>query len=208
MIAELHVHSNHSDGRDSVKKLLNKALEIGIEVISITDHDTINGSLEAIEIVEEEHLPIEVVPGFESSTDEGHLLVYGVKEDFDKGIPFEEAVKRTKKLGGVCYVAHPFQIERKGVWRIEALRKADGIEGFNSKYFIGFFNFLSLTIAKKLNKPVIAGSDAHSSKALGYGITILRGDPLRALKNGEVQISGRRMPLKVWLSDSLGLFNE
>ncbi|ADC66369.1 PHP domain protein [Ferroglobus placidus DSM 10642] len=206
MIAELHVHSNHSDGRDSVKKLLDRALEIGIEVISITDHDTVNGSLEAIEIVEEEHLPLKVIPGFEASTTEGHLLVYGVRNDFDKGIPFEEAVEKVRKHGGVCYVAHPFQIERKGAWRIGALRKADGIEGFNSKYIIGFFNFLSLTIAKKLNKPVIAGSDAHSAKALGYGITILRGEPLKALKNGDVSISGKRMPLKVWLSDSLGLF--
>jgi len=208
VIAELHVHSNHSDGRDSVRKLLERAVELGIEVISITDHDTVSGSLEAMEIVEEESLPLEVVPGVEVTTDKGHLLVYGVTNDFDRGMPFEEAVEVARKSGGVCYVAHPFQIERKGVVSFDAIKMADGVEAFNSKYVLGIFNYLSSKIAKKFNKPVIAGSDAHSAKALGYGLTVLKSDPLKALKEGLTEIVGRKMPLRVWLSDSLGFFDE
>ena len=208
MIAELHVHSTHSDGRDSVKKLLKRAIELGINVLSVTDHDTINGSLEAMEIAEEELLPVKVLPGVELTTDKGHLLIYGVKEDFDKGMPFEEAVELARKSGGVCFVAHPFQIERKGIASVDAIKKADGIEAFNAKYVLGIFNYLSLRLAKKFNKPVIAGSDAHSAKALGYGLTILKSNPIDALKRGMTEIGGRRMPLRVWLSDSLGLFDE
>ena len=49
LIADLHIHSNHSDGKDSVKEILNVAIKKQLDVISITDHDTLNGSLEAID---------------------------------------------------------------------------------------------------------------------------------------------------------------
>ncbi|MEM2402370.1 MAG: PHP domain-containing protein, partial [Archaeoglobaceae archaeon] len=76
--AELHVHSRYSDGLDSVEKLVREAIKKGIEIISITDHDTLNGSLSAIELVEAEKLEIIVIPGIEVSTRSGHLLAYGI----------------------------------------------------------------------------------------------------------------------------------
>lgn len=45
---DLHLHTNHSDGTDSVEKLLINAEKLKIEVISITDHDTI-GAYKEIE---------------------------------------------------------------------------------------------------------------------------------------------------------------
>lgn len=39
---DLHLHTNHSDGTDSVYELLNNAQKSNVEVISITDHDTID----------------------------------------------------------------------------------------------------------------------------------------------------------------------
>ena len=43
---DLHIHTTHSDGTDSVEEVLRKVEEIGLEVISITDHDSIDGYLE------------------------------------------------------------------------------------------------------------------------------------------------------------------
>ena len=37
---DLHIHTNNSDGTDSVEELLKKAEELKLEYISITDHDT------------------------------------------------------------------------------------------------------------------------------------------------------------------------
>ena len=37
---DLHIHTTYSDGTDTVKELLKKAEGIGLEVISITDHNT------------------------------------------------------------------------------------------------------------------------------------------------------------------------
>ena len=43
---DLHIHTNHSDGTDSVEELLHKAEEKKLEIISITDHDQIGAYIE------------------------------------------------------------------------------------------------------------------------------------------------------------------
>lgn len=43
---DLHVHTNHSDGTDSVEELLIKAEEKKLELISITDHDSVDAYFE------------------------------------------------------------------------------------------------------------------------------------------------------------------
>ena len=37
---DMHIHTNNSDGTDSVKELLEKAENLQLKYISITDHDT------------------------------------------------------------------------------------------------------------------------------------------------------------------------
>jgi 3',5'-nucleoside bisphosphate phosphatase len=46
---DLHTHTNCSDGTDSPRELVNKAIVQGLEVLGITDHDTTSGWKEAIE---------------------------------------------------------------------------------------------------------------------------------------------------------------
>lgn len=46
---DLHTHTNKSDGTDSPRELVNKAISLGMSVIGITDHDTTSGWAEAIE---------------------------------------------------------------------------------------------------------------------------------------------------------------
>lgn len=43
---DLHLHSNHSDGTDSVAEILKKAEDKKLEIISITDHDAIDAYFE------------------------------------------------------------------------------------------------------------------------------------------------------------------
>ncbi|MEG0277089.1 MAG: PHP domain-containing protein [Coprobacillus sp.] len=40
--ADLHVHTNHSDGTKEIKDVLQMAIDKGIKVIAITDHDTLD----------------------------------------------------------------------------------------------------------------------------------------------------------------------
>ncbi len=77
-LVDLHTHTTYSDGILSPAELLQKANELGLKVIGITDHDSVNGIEESIEIGRD--LGIEVVPGVELSTTiddrEYHILGY------------------------------------------------------------------------------------------------------------------------------------
>ncbi len=64
--ADLHLHSIFSDGQDEPAELVRKASQKGLSVISLTDHDTINGVSEAVKAGEE--FKIEVIAGAELST--------------------------------------------------------------------------------------------------------------------------------------------
>ncbi|MBL1211712.1 MAG: PHP domain-containing protein [Ignavibacteriae bacterium] len=76
--ADLHMHTNHSDGHYSPSELIDLVKKNEIDKIAITDHDSINGIEEATECGRS--LGIEVIPGVEISTDiedrEVHLLGY------------------------------------------------------------------------------------------------------------------------------------
>ncbi len=194
--ADLHVHSNHSDGRSSVRDILRVAIERKIDVISITDHDTVDGSLEALEIAREENLPIVVLPGIEISTAQGHLLAYGIKRDVDAGIEMNEAVRIVRELGGITSLAHPFQFYRHGAVRLSCFKIVDCVEVFNAKS-LRIFNYLSELLCRRFGKGRTAGSDAHKAEFVGYGMTLIEiEDPslegiLNALKSGKSETKGK-----------------
>jgi len=65
MKADLHVHSNFSDGSDSVEDVMLQAHHNGVSQISFVDHDTVAGQEEAFALGEK--YGIEVIPGIEIS---------------------------------------------------------------------------------------------------------------------------------------------
>jgi predicted metal-dependent phosphoesterase TrpH len=75
---DLHMHTNYSDGQHSPEELIIKVKEAGIDMISITDHDTVDGIDEGVEFGQQKG--IEVIPGLEISSDikdrEVHILGY------------------------------------------------------------------------------------------------------------------------------------
>jgi predicted metal-dependent phosphoesterase TrpH len=50
-VIDLHTHTNNSDGTESARELVNKAISLGMSVLGITDHDTTRGWQEAIQTV-------------------------------------------------------------------------------------------------------------------------------------------------------------
>ncbi len=63
--ADLHIHSTYSDGELAPAELVHRAKEIGLSVISISDHDTIEGVGEAESVGRESG--VEVIPATELS---------------------------------------------------------------------------------------------------------------------------------------------
>ncbi|EGQ8920158.1 TPA: PHP domain-containing protein [Vibrio parahaemolyticus] len=68
MRIDLHSHTTASDGRLEPKDLVDRALGFDIEVLAITDHDTVDGLARAKQYVEENDLPIKIINGIEVST--------------------------------------------------------------------------------------------------------------------------------------------
>ncbi|HIP57807.1 MAG TPA: PHP domain-containing protein [Archaeoglobus profundus] len=188
LTGDLHIHSNHSDGKDSVKKILYVAIKKRLDVISITDHDTLNGSLEAMEILADEHLPIKVIPGMELSTAQGHLLVYGLRREIEPGIDLIEAVKIVHELNGVTSLAHPFQFYRHGAIKLRLFKIVDCIEVFNGRS-LPFFNKLAEYFCDKFGKSKTAGSDAHRAESI-QGVILIEDDKdiLQAIKSGKTRV--------------------
>lgn len=76
---DLHLHSTASDGKYSPATLVAKAAELGLKVISLTDHDSIDGIIPALKAAKA--FPgLTFIPGVEISTDlpdgEAHVLGY------------------------------------------------------------------------------------------------------------------------------------
>lgn len=73
---DLHTHSVFSDGTDSPKELVEKAIAQGLRVIALTDHNTIDGLFEFVDVAKKSS--IDAVSGVEFSTEynnrELHLI--------------------------------------------------------------------------------------------------------------------------------------
>ena len=69
MLIDLHTHSNASDGTDSPSELIDKAISKGLDLIALTDHDTVGGWDEAITALKnhESNSKLELVLGSEVS---------------------------------------------------------------------------------------------------------------------------------------------
>lgn len=78
MKADLHLHTRFSDGTDSPGELLARAAAHHLDVVAITDHDTIGGVEEAMEAGK--RLGVRVLPGVEITAQlhgqELHMLAY------------------------------------------------------------------------------------------------------------------------------------
>lgn len=192
---DLHVHSTFSDGRDGVEDILEAAVEAGLDGIAITDHDTLEGSFEAESFVRERGLNLLVIPGVEVSTSDGHLLALGIRDLPPAGRSPEETIDFVRARGGISIVSHPYHPFRHAMYRIPA---CDAVEVFNSKYIFGLANILARREAARLGLPMVAGSDAHSARSVGLGVTIVsvgeEVDVMGAIRRGRVEIDGKRTP--------------
>lgn len=101
IVADLHVHTNNSDGTLAIEEVPAAAQEAGVEVVAVTDHDRLNPAL-----------PASVVHR------EGVTLVHGVELRVDAGFGKVDllgyAAERTEALGAECERIQRDRVERAG----------------------------------------------------------------------------------------------
>ncbi len=176
---DMHCHTKFShDNFFEPEDLIKKAIEVGLDGICITEHFSIDASsfVESIQIPE----GFLVFRGAEVSTNLGHLLIFGLEDDrwniWNRNLflNFFEVVEEVHRLGGICIPSHPFRgIESIGdfLFKEEIIEVIDGIEVFNGRTD-ELSNKKAFEFAKKMDLPMIAGSDSHSEEEVGKAYTI------------------------------------
>ena len=121
---DLHMHSHMSDGTFPPEELPALALERGITLMSLTDHDTAMGCKRAAQAGKE--IGVKVIPGMEIDAEfpsELHILAYGIDpehpdilryEQWRKGEREDRNSRILSKLKAMGIDAEPFMEHSKG----------------------------------------------------------------------------------------------
>jgi predicted metal-dependent phosphoesterase TrpH len=203
VLADLHMHTHHSgDCATPVDDLLDEAVERGLAVIAVTDHNTIAGGLEAAQRVQERSLDLQVIVGSEIMTDgQGEVIGLFLSEEVPKGLSFGETVSRIHAQGGLVYIPHPFD-RMHSIPSPEVLRRhvdqIDVLETANGRLYFEKDNAESERFAERWNLLRGAGSDAHVSE--GLATAVLRLPPfegpdglLASLRTAEIERRPRNL---------------
>ncbi len=212
MIIDLHVHSFPASPCSSVSEddLIKEAKKIGLDGICLTDHNY-EWTRDKIEDLSQKHGFL-VLNGNEITTDQGHILVFGLNKPLKKKgiIKLEDLREKVTQSGGFMIVSHPFRgfltfgVGKLGLSVEKAVDRkifkyVDALEIMNGKVTKDENNFAK-KVADKLNISVTGGSDAHSKEEVGLHATRFNGiikeekDLLEILRNGEyMPVSYRKL---------------
>lgn len=211
--ADLHIHTAYSpDGTATVPAVLEHVARTrNVDLIAITDHDVLDGALEAVALAPT--YGIEVVPGVEVSTADGHLLALFVTKPIPPGRPLLETVAAVAEQGGICIAAHP-----GGWWdwclqedTIAAALKEPGIaetlvglEEYNASLPLLAHNHKAGTMNQRLGLAQVYNSDAHMLWMIGQAATYFPGQGAQALRHalvaGTTTGNYRRRPINFFPS--------
>ena len=191
------MHSHFSpDSEVSPEAMAKRCADVGLDYVSVTDHNTIEGSLAVREIA-----PFKVIIGEEVGSASGEITGLFLKETIPAGLTALQTVERIKDQGGLVSIPHPFDRFRSHVIDTDALHEVlpyiDIVEGFNSRNNLARDDRKAEEFARTHGFITSGVTDAHTTMELGRTYVEMPefdGSPedfLRALAAG--RIVGRRM---------------
>ena len=197
--ADLHIHTEYSmDCTVSLKQVINRCLEKGINCIAVADHGTVEGALKIREIA-----PFKVIVAEEILTPHGEIMGLFLNKTIPSGISVEQAISEIKAQGGLVCIPHPFDRFRKsaldGNMLEEIIQHVDIIEIWNSRITLKGDILKAQALAQKYGITGSAGSDAHTLHEVGNAYVEMTEfdsceDFLRALNAGKL-VGHRTNPL-------------
>ena len=178
---DLHCHTSASfDSLASPRAVVGAAARRGLTHLAITDHDTIEGALEARAAAP---AGLTVIVGEEIRTRDGDLVAAFLSRAVPPGLSAAETIAAVREQGGLVGIPHPFDRFRGSVSKGEALRSlealaasVDWVESWNARLMFGNGNARAAELALAAGVPGVAVSDAHTTIEVGVASTILQGD--------------------------------
>lgn len=193
-----HIHCQYSpDSSTKIDDIIKKSIEDKIDIIAISDHNTVEGSKVAVEKTKNTENLL-VIPSIEISSSKGHILGFGCEEVIPRDLEPEETIDMIHDQGGLAIIPHPFCFYRHGL-----LCKSnpdelnfDAIETRNARFIVGWYNFKAKKLADKKNIPSLGASDSHYIDFLGdcYSLIDCELDidsVLKSIKKGQVEAHGK-----------------
>jgi predicted metal-dependent phosphoesterase TrpH len=182
--ADLHMHTNFSDGWPSPAGVVDHVVEnTDLNVIAVTDHDTIEGALRAAERAARVS-KLQVVIGEEVTSRDGHILALFIEKRVRPGMSAAATVHAIHDQGGLAVAAHPFWRTQRmvrsggrvhGVGWLAAELDFDAIEVENATPGFYVFNQMAHRMSVGVSATEIGSSDAHILDAIGRAYTEFRG---------------------------------
>jgi predicted metal-dependent phosphoesterase TrpH len=189
--ADLHMHTTASDGWPTPSALVDHvSRRTELDVIAVTDHDTIEGALRAADRAAR-RTRLQVVIGEEVSSRDGHIVGLFLERAVPPGMSAAATVHAIHDQGGLAFAAHPFWRTRRrvrtgpvhGLGWLAAELDFDAIEIENATPGFYVFNQLARRLNEGLGSAELGCSDAHIVDAVGRAFTTFPGstaDHLRA----------------------------
>ena len=167
-----HMHTRHSfDSLTEPRWLVERAEEVGIDVIAVTDHGTWKGSVEARECAREAGLRLHVIQAAEYLTDQGDVIGLFLDREHEE----QSAVRLCDAIherGGLTLLPHPYRWHRLDD---ELLSRIDLIEVHNRRT-TPEDNERAVELARERRRPGLAGPDAHRIGELTLARNLFEGE--------------------------------
>lgn len=175
---DLHCHTRASfDSLSRPRDVARAAAERGLTHLAVTDHDRIDGALEARDFAPP---GLAILVGEEIKTTSGDLIGVFLERAVPPGLSPSEAIAAVREQGGLVGIPHPFDRFRNSLARDEALGElaglVDWVEVHNSR-LVGSGNERAATFAAEHGLPGVAVSDAHTVLEVAVSYSVLDGDP-------------------------------
>jgi len=188
--ADLHVHTEYSaDASIRPKTIVDQLYAHSIiKAVAITDHNTVEGYYKVKELASA-YEDILIIPGVEISAIGGDIIVLGVAELPPEPWTVKNVVAFARERQALTIVAHPYRAYGLGdsakKYNFDAVEVLNGASASN-------VNKLAENLAKEMNLPGVAGSDAHQSDELWSAYTEIQASSeideiLKAIKEGMVR---------------------
>ncbi len=164
---DFHCHTRYSeDCLVDLSSLLRACDRKCLDKLAVTDHNTVTGALEAIELA-----PRRFITGEEIMTEQGELLAFFVEKDVPAGLSAQATIELLRSQAAFISVSHPFDRFRKGHWRLADLASivplVDAIEMFNARCLMPQDNLKAIVFAQQHHLLGTVGSDTHSLGEVG-----------------------------------------
>lgn len=175
-VVDLHVHTRYGSAcsRIDPQRLVEVAKDLGLDGICLTEHDYLWDADRVKDL--SDNSGVVIFRGIEASTDQGHLLVFGLK-DYPQDLGCAEKLRQAAdEMGAVIVAAHPYRhtprwVTWKKVGKRPAFRLAHEVEAYNG-ISSDTDNELASQLCTRLGFRGVGGSDAHSLSQVGLGVTI------------------------------------